>query len=432
MKQRRVHLSLAPVERRYEPGYPPALAPEEFAALIAERNTLRVRRIVATACAALGLSCTQGEQHASAAPAPSGNEQREARVLEILQAFAQSRGGCSTSFWNSTMRAQPVGEAGTEDVYLPEIPICFGSSLMGVFDTGTARKLALELFRAYGLELEADAALDTAGVHARFDGLDRARSIGIKLRPATRRDPLGGSAPVEAERERLDPDEVRVLRQANWKLHVASADRYELMDRDELTPTLAYLSGVIEFLNSVTDGPDLDVRSILMGDRQLFEVDGERELGLVRSDALTTQGDEGYQDFELAQARTLTLRFPRPGTGAPELRSRSGWGSQQRQDQPAPSTPLSTAGRISALTLPVQALGYEVGAGGAVRPSVLVRSRLVQTREAGAAPLVLETRGAFAFTPSAFDAARPFELEFELPAGRYRLFRKLSISSLRP
>jgi hypothetical protein len=45
--------------------------------------------------------------------------------------------------------------------------------------------------------------------------------------------------------------------------------------------------------------------------------------------------------------------------------------------------------------------------------------RLARERDGGAPPLVVESRAPTIFTPSAFDAARPFDLEITLRPGRY-------------
>jgi len=314
------------------------------------------------------------------------------------------------------------GSATSGQVYVPRIPISFGNSSMGLFDAGSARRLAGGIFRAYGLELETGVEFDDALVHARLDGADHVRKLGFKLSGLAGNREMHDSGRSEPASTALDTVERAALEQGGWKLHVADMKNYPLMDGDQFTPTLAYLAGVIEFLNSVTDGPDVDLRPVLMGVRQGFPVPALRTLGL---EGVTRAGDG--DEFALSRGQTITLHFNSPGSPSPSLHERGrGWYEPLSGDL-GRGGPLSTVGRISVLQLPVQLGWYAPGA----KPEPL-HGTLKQPREAGLAPLVIETRSELVFTPSSFDAARPFELTLELQPGKYIWKNSLDISALQP
>jgi len=418
MKTDRIRLVHVQVPPTYLPGYPRGLSAQQFQALLAPRNRERRRALFGAACAALALS----------AGSP-GEAEREAQVVAMLQRLAEERPQ-SSWLWSSIMHRAAATEATAGVTYVPRIPISFGNSAMGLFDSGRARLMAVEVFRAYGIELETGAALDTPSVHARLDGADRARKIAFKLRGANeendgRTRPVIGGGKAESASSDLDATELAALVENGWKLHVTSIDNYPLMDGDQLTPTVAYLAGVIEFLNAVTDGPDLDLRSVLMGVRQRFEVPSLADLGLGKGAPRSIGNQESLDEFELGSARTVTLRFNQPGSRPPTLLGRGRTTELQPPATPAErAKALSTAGCISALQIPISVRE--------ITRAETLRIRLTQVREPGAKPLLIEARSKLVFTPSSFDAARPFELEISLPAGEYYLLNSLDVSVLRP
>jgi len=434
MKLRKIKLDHVAVPSVYAPGYPRTLSAEEFEALIAPRNRARARGIVNAACATLALSASNAAW-AQRTVVATGTDQleREERVVKLLQRYAEVQPGDSW-FWNSTMTRAPESEEIAGPVYLPRIPISFGNSMSGLFDAGAARKLAGEIFRAYGVELETGVALDEPSVHARLDGADRSRKIGFKLRGAGSNEQMFAQAIPEPANTDLEAAERAALAKAGWKLHVVGMDQYELMDGDQLTPTLAYLAGVIEFLNSVTDGPDLDLRSVLMGELLHFPVPKLEALGLGNSARKLESGPYSSVTFLLERSQTITLRFNAPGAPAPTVEARG----SRRFAAESPATEEeklpSTTGRISAIQTPfsMHRLQVDQATGKPLPTPEPMRVKLTQARAAGAEPLAIDARSDLVFVPSSFDAARPFEVEVTLAPGTYTLMSTLDVSVLRP
>jgi hypothetical protein len=54
------------------------------------------------------------------------------------------------------------------------------------------------------------------------------------------------------------PSWVAYSKAKGWRLHVADIGDFPCLDSDQFTPTLAFLVGVVEFLNEVTEGEDVD------------------------------------------------------------------------------------------------------------------------------------------------------------------------------
>src|SRR5439155_1121723 len=115
---------------------------------------------------------------------------------------------------------------------------------------------------------------------------------------------------------------------------------------------------------------------VLMGVRQRFPVPNLKALGLGVGTPTQLGDGESYEDFDLARAHAITLRFNAPGAPPPSLHARGGGLLVQPLPDGQPDRPLSTAGRISVLQLPVHP----------------VHATLTQPREAGVAPLVIEIR----------------------------------------
>jgi hypothetical protein len=323
MKPTKFTLTRVPIDPGYAPGYPRSLTREEFEALLAPRNRERVLALWGAACAALAISAGGGD-----------GADREARVLALLQREADAHRVGYGWLWSSSMVRGVGFPEETEHVYVPSIPIMFGNSSTELFDAGSARKLASEIFRAYGLECESGVILETPAVHASLDGANRERKLGFKLRGVIVRNEIEDLGEAEPSATDLDAGERAALEKDGWKLHVADVRHYRFMDGDQLTPTLAYLCGVVEFLNSVSDGPDLDLRSVLMGERLCFPVPDLKGLGLAGGESKPSNADETYQEFETKDMRTLTLRFNAKESGSPVVRAR-GWRAVAERNTPA-------------------------------------------------------------------------------------------------
>jgi hypothetical protein len=431
MKPRRIEVRLAPLPRTYSPGYPRRLCAEEFEALIGARNHSRVRELLGPACVAL-LAAAAHARAAQRAPAPSGDDAtgREARVLAVLQSFADSDPDRSW-FWRSSMAPHSDPQRPEKHVYVPEIPIMFGNSYTGLFDAGAARRLASELFRAYGVEVELGVQFDTPTVKAGLDGANAAAKIAFELRAGTEVDldavPIDPDPPnlalSDAEREELE--------RGGWKLHVVSAALYQEMDGDQLTPTVAYLAGVLEFLNAVTDGPDLDPRALLLGQRLRFATPNVEELGLGKR---KSQGDWQLErqsdEFALTERRQIRIAFSAPNSPPSKSEPRHESFVFREREKPPGFDAEKRVASLSVLEAPVQAKRVRGQPDSSQREKM--RVRLIQRRADRPDPLAIEARGPLIFAPMTFDPTQPFELEFDLPPGDYLLASGLDVSVLAP
>jgi hypothetical protein len=217
----------------------------------------------ATAASALGLSWGAARAESSEVDAAS----REAEVLQVLH-----RAGSGSSGWlkNATFERE-VDRHGVPSV-LPLIPVAFGNSYNGVFDVGRARQLAAELFTVYGLHPHAEPTIQERGVSARLDLWDPAARVGCKLRGRVYESSEDPAVPHRVSRfgivdedpgRALDDAEQDRLAAAGCRIQVVDLESFPRMDGDQVTSTLAYLAGIVDFLNWATDGPDLDLSAVM-------------------------------------------------------------------------------------------------------------------------------------------------------------------------
>ena len=388
------------IDSTYEPGYPSSLTAEEYRALIAPDGGRRL--LAAAAAAGFGLaSCL----HAEGAMQDEGTQRgaRERRVLEVLRSLSGEHGG-----WFSTSEIQDK-EMPTGTAKVPRIPISFGNSQMGVFDDARARQLATRMFEAYGLAPASGAVIESDGIEATIDGLDVARKVGFELRGAQSSVvPPFGRINAESEGEWLDDVEARTCSSRGIELHVADVADYPLMDGDQFTPTLAYLAGIVEFLNETTDGPDIDLTAVLAPAQQRFPLPEDAfESGPCIS-AVVHEGDSVH----LHVTEGARLDFELSGPGCLEYSTRVRPRSWGRRDWGLLLRPRSTAGRPTMLWIDTHSRGL----------------RLRVTQGVGERRLDVASDGPFVFLPSTFDAAEPFHLTLEATkTGKLHLDRYVKV-----
>jgi hypothetical protein len=288
---------------------------------------------------------------------------------------------------------------------------------VGYIDGREARSLAVELFRDYGLDVTADLPIAGPAVRAQLDGADRSRKIGFKLNFDA--DPSfsteGFAEPADTE---LGPAEIEALRQDGWSLIVAPLCHYRNLDGDQLPATFAWLAAVADFLNSVTDGADIDLRGVVLRELRRYPAPSAADLKL--SDVPQLEPWIPVE-FRIDGTRTLTLHFNEPGSSP-----RSPSPDEPRvffsdSSLPTPLIALPTQRRIGMMGLPVQRPGGSQ-----------YRARLLQPRGAGQAPLVVEASTDVMFTPSNFDPNLPFDIEITLGAGAYQYKQYLELAGPRP
>lgn len=300
-------------------------------------------------------------------------------------------------------------ETPTGQAKVPRISIMFGNSMNGVFDDARARKLASRLFEVYGLSPASDVQFASDGVQATLDGLDLQKRVGFELRGRLPTgEPIGPRRWSEPEPESLDDGEARRMATEGVKLHVADYGDYHLVDYDQFTPTLAYLAGIVEFLNETTDGPDIDLTAVLAPAQQRFPLPEDAfESGPCIS-AVVHEGDSVH----LHVTEGARLDFELSGPGCLEYSTRVRPRSWGRRDWGLLLRPRSTAGRPTMLWIDTHSRGL----------------RLRVTQGVGERRLDVASDGPFVFLPSTFDAAEPFHLTLEATkTGKLHLDRYVKV-----
>ncbi len=413
MKKERIRLRHQAVPKDYDPGYPRRLSPAEWRALIASPARARVKRLVLVAGLSFGGSLSAQE----AAPPP---RDREAAVLDVIR---ELEGGTGRWFWSSWITKQDRGAIGP--TFLPQVPIMFGNSQNGVFDAGRARELALQACRIYGLD-PAPAARLAAGTGVTvLDGLDPSRKIGFKLRGSPGTGTWGPEAKDEPPETGLDVTEYQALVKEGYRIHVADVNSYPVMDGDHFVPTLAYFAGVVDFLNAAAGGPEVDLSALLFGWRQRFEIPAPEGLGLPEGTPVS-RGESGTT-FRLQVAATITLRFNEPGCPAPSIIARRPTHASDLLEKAVP-----TFGRPSVVEVPITAFrpgGYPWERGTLSSEERPVY-RLTQAAGERRPAFRIESRSNVIFTPSTFDAGRPFTIEIVAKPGSYAVAEAVSVATL--
>jgi hypothetical protein len=232
--------------------------------------------------------------------------------------------------------------------------------------------------------------------------------VGCKLRGKLAQPvgPFAGAEP-EAPGRALDDDELGRLAASGHRIQALELDWFPLMDGDQVTPTLAYLAGIVAFLNSVTGGHDIDLQAILERHevRVPLPVPTAGKAVVIEpaagSPACSLQVDkESELTFQLRlgddceRRQPPTERFGQP-TWKPEALPRR-W----------PSPVL-----LRLPSLPQVAVTLEQG---------------------GKPPLRLEARGPLLFLPRQFDPRAPFTLTLRLSPGGYTLEGYVVFGGLAP
>jgi hypothetical protein len=365
------------VPAAYDPGYPRALARSEYDECIAPDQR---QRIVAAAAAAASLALAPP----SAAQGRGQDDERVAAVLRVL-----NEGGAGESSWFARASFKAGKDAQGNPTVLPAIPISYGNSMNGVFDANRARRLASELFAAYGLRPLADHRLVEQGVEATLDVYDPAKRVGVELRGAMPRvNGMFGGAEPEPEAVALDDAEHARLAASGNRVQRVDLDSFPLMDGDQATPMLAYLAGIVAFLNEVAGGPELDLTSILSKERM--------RIALPETEVAPGSRFTPGQKFQTDVAATITLTID-PARGYERAVD-----PDRRRGEPEwrAAEPTSRPGSAP-LLLEVRA--YPAAA--------------ITVEQDGTEPLRVEAAGSLAFLPPRFDPARPFRITLRLESG---------------
>jgi hypothetical protein len=267
---------LRPVPDGYDPGYPKGLSEEEIERLL--RPGLLERfgaRALAAGALVAGLSAVP-----LAAPVPvpaegklpkAGTSTRtDAKHRERVERITREMLGDKVGFWNQhTYLALDQPLKANPPVKVPVIPISFGNSYVGIFDTAKGKEATHRLFAAWGLKLERDVIVKGEGYTFRADGYDKTRKVGFRLLLPEGPFGRGGKLPAEKEPEdsKLDPKEMvaldRDVKAGKVRVFVADAMRYPNMDGDLYTPMQYYLASVVDYLNFIHGDRMLDRNTVL-------------------------------------------------------------------------------------------------------------------------------------------------------------------------
>lgn len=373
------------VHTDYEPGYPAGLTAEQFAALLASDRQRRL--LTAAAAAGLTIGTLAAQDGTDAAD-------RERKVLEVLTR-AVTGDSTGSSFWYPRTTFERTKNECGSTVVVPRIPIMFGNSRNGVFDAERARQLARGMFEAYGLRPAADVDIGDGDTGAELDGFDRHRRVGFELNGRPDGEPgMAGGVAAEAPSDELSKDEHAKLAADGIEIHLVDLANYPLMDGDQVTPTVAYLAGIVAFLNEVTDGPDIDLDAVLLRRSQRFPmspIDAPAGVEVRHDERQVTLTVEKAISVPIAIDPAKSVQVAAEGS-----RRFDRWDDAER--------PLPTVGRPTVIRL-----AHRPGSAGTPAPRV----RIVQA----ATKLDVVITAPVGFLPSGFDATRPFMLILQLEPG---------------
>lgn len=275
------------------------------------------------------------------------------------------------------------------------------------------RRAALRLCSIYGLAAEPLRLGADGETSVVLDGLDPERKIGFDLRGFDDLD-WSSEALLEESSIALDEGELTWLDTQGFRVFVADVVRFRKLDGDQFTATLACLSGLVAFLNEVTEGEDVALGGFLF----------EREANwpLFAADRPLPDGVRRFSEFHehrLVVERPVKITIPCSGLldfGPPVGRVFEEPAEQSEREERV-RFPSSTRGAPSVLNLCGGVLPLD-GALGGHQPSFLLRIR----QRLGEDELVHETDRYTLFLPGSFDLAQPFELDLELSPGRYTFY----------
>jgi hypothetical protein len=362
----------------YDPRYPRALSREEYERLVAPDQR---KRVVAAAAALASMALGP----AAAQESSAAGEERLETVLRVLRSGA--RGSAQWMPRSSFVRQR---DRQGNPLVLPSIPVMFGNSSNGLFDAERARQLANQLFTAYGLRPVTDH--PTEGVAATIDVYDPVAGVGVELRGGMPdRNVIFSEPAPEPPNELLDDEELARLAEQGIRVQCAELGAYPIMDGDGVTSMLAYLAGVVAFLDEVTGGADIGLVSILDADKV--------RIALPQPAGAGAEPPDGQAPVELAEETALEFVID-PARGYE--RAPSGWQLFGRAEWEAIERVPASAGPLL------------------MQVPVATGTPLVVQQD-GEPPLRVEAEASLCFLPPGFDPRRPFRVTVRLPAGQHHV-----------
>ena len=343
---------------------------------------------------------------------------REAQVLELVLELERTGAGPHRIVHFPRVEA-PLG-AGR--AYAARAPFLCGNSDQGSFDDGAARALVRRIGAIYGLHFEPDVERRFGAARAVLDGLDLAAGVGFELRGRRSEGRAAGDEPLE---DTLDEFEWRVLAGQGVRVHVDDARRFRVWDGSDFCARMAYLAGVVAFLNEVTEGEDVEFGGFCFEQEARWQP-AEIDASGARLAPLAPP-PEG--------ARWLEFRLEEPGTVRLHYRGRAELLSVE--DNPF-LTELSgrtaaqrswVGDRRAGPSLLALALHSEPLEEGNAAPDWRLHWR--QERAGRELEVQASPGSDLLFLPGAADLGEPFTLALELTPGVYRIYEsRLGVSAL--
>jgi len=337
---------------------------------------------------------------------PASAPTREEQVLTLVRELQEI-----DSLWyeiSHFARLEAVGRVAFE----PRVSALCGNSVNGTFEDAEARVLVRRLGAIYGLTFAPDVEQTFGAGRAVLDGLDTAAGIGFELRG--RRSGASTGAHDEAAEETLDEFEQRALAGRGLRVHVDDSARFLRYEGSSFLGTLAYLAGVVTFLNEVTEGEDVELGGLLYEceARALpTEIDTQAARLLpVESEAFSANGGRG---FRLEERGTIRLAF----VGAPGLLApHRAFGESASS---AAARAWNGTRRRGACVLALELISQPSGDPGLDSYWPDFALRLEQESEGRVEVVRAPPRCPTLLLPSTIDLARPFTLVLELDPGEH-------------
>lgn len=428
MNRVKARLSIEAIRKPYDPGYPARLSDDELTALLKARaGSPHLRAAALIAC--LGSSLAAQESKPTSRPA--GDSNREAKICWSLNAAMAK---CRNGYWlpfASIERSEIPGLPGRK-VVKAIVPISYGNSFSGLFDANAARQHARMVFGAYGIPLKMEVEVDVRGARGILDGYSEERKLGFEIRThdLDMEQFVDWSEPVATNENQdvaLDEREITAIEATGRKILYAPQSFYAVFDGDKSVPMLYWMAAVVDFLNSVTDGPDVDIAGALTGEFR-------RKSASTVVDAKTRKNLEPHVerpfDVDAAQDSTTLIVLDESTRIRLLVEQAPGFVPKDKVEERGESSEPPTTTRPS--RPPIRPTMISIAYFNGTLRNATRGSTAGQDKFAGRVSGIFQKKpdgtesswhpekfeGWTFFIPSTIDVNLPFEIEIELPKGR--------------
>lgn len=269
--------TLRQVKRDYDPGYPRSLTQAEILELLrpglfarfSSKTMLAGAMLAGAALPGCGAEKITLNEHAPAKPVPkhatTGTD--AALKAKVDQLVTELLGSAKEGHWGKHTSLRLSRDlANNPPIKYPSIPISYGNSYVGLFDTEAAKQATFKLFSLYGIEMKSNVPVEGKGFLFEADGYDEKSGIGFKIVMPEEGARRGADKPQAAEKH-LDMGEIKMLDNAikldQLHLFVAGAGGFPNMDGDLYTPMEYYLASVVDYLNWIHGDKQIELTRVL-------------------------------------------------------------------------------------------------------------------------------------------------------------------------